>query len=473
MNNTRQHSVTRREMLRRCASGFGSLALTGLLVDSARAATKTGSESLDPRPPHFPARAKRIIFLFMHGGPSHLDSFDPKPMLDRDNGKLLSSVLSGQSAGPGAKLLSSRWKFHQRGASGLEISDLFPRIARSADDLCLIRSLHTDGQDHGQAVLNLHTGSNRQVRPSLGSWLIYGLGTENQNLPGFITISPPTLNGGPQNYGSAFLPTVFQGTPIGTEGASLDDAQIRNIRNPFLTREDQRKQLDLLQSMNREHLQTARQDRQLEGLIESYELAFRMQSAAPKATDLRSESNATLQLYGIDEPTTDSFGRQCLLARRFAQQGVRFIQVNHPFKWDQHQNLTRDHERNATEVDKPIAGLLADLKSLGMLEDTLVIWGGEFGRTPTAQGGADGRDHNPNGFTIWMAGGGVRGGFAHGATDDYGFRAAVDKVPMHDLHATLLHLLGIDHKRLTFRYAGRDFRLTDVHGEVVRAVLQS
>lgn len=428
---------------------------------------------LSPKPPHFLPRAKRIIFLFMHGGPSHLDTFDPKPLLVRDNGKLLSQdkVKAGDLIAPNSKLLASKWDFQKHGQSGLEISSVFPEVARFADDLCLIRSMHTNGQDHGQAVLRLHTGANTQLRPSVGSWLIYGLGTENQNLPGFVTISPPLVNGGPQNYGSAFLPAVYQGTPIGRENASLSEAQIRHIKNTQLSSEMQREQLDLLQQINQEHLRQAKLDSQLEGVIESYELAFRMQTEAPKLTDLSSESKATLELYGIDQQPTDNFGRQCLLARRLAQRGVRFIQVNHAFKWDQYMNLKRDLERNCLEVDKPIAALLYDLKSLGLLKDTLVLWGGEFGRTPTAQGGADGRDHNPHGFAVWLAGGGVKGGFAYGATDDYGYRALENKVHMHDLHATLLHLLGMDHTKLTYRYAGRDYRLTDVHGNVVDAIV--
>jgi len=409
----------------------------------------------------------------MHGGPSHLDTFDPKPLLVRDNGKLLSQdkVKAGDLIAPNSKLLASKWDFQKHGQSGLEISSVFPEVARFADDLCLIRSMHTNGQDHGQAVLRLHTGANTQLRPSVGSWLIYGLGTENQNLPGFVTISPPLVNGGPQNYGSAFLPAVYQGTPIGRENASLSEAQIRHIKNTQLSSEMQREQLDLLQQINQEHLRQAKLDSQLEGVIESYELAFRMQTEAPKLTDLSSESKATLELYGIDQQPTDNFGRQCLLARRLAQRGVRFIQVNHAFKWDQYMNLKRDLERNCLEVDKPIAALLYDLKSLGLLKDTLVLWGGEFGRTPTAQGGADGRDHNPHGFAVWLAGGGVKGGFAYGATDDYGYRALENKVHMHDLHATLLHLLGMDHTKLTYRYAGRDYRLTDVHGNVVDAIV--
>ncbi|MGH6630915.1 MAG: DUF1501 domain-containing protein, partial [Burkholderiales bacterium] len=355
----------------------------------------------------------------------------------------------------------------------LEISDLFPELAKRADDLCVIRSLHTEGEAHGQAVLKLHTGSENLVKPSMGSWIIYGLGTENQNLPAFLTICPTIAHGGVQNYGPAFLPAVFQGTAIGTAGEATQKAQIRHIKNPQLTPELQRKQLDFLQDLNQRHLAEAKMDSQLEAVIESYELAFRMQTEAPKLTDIGDESPETLALYGVNESATDAFGRQCLLARRFAERGVRFIQCSHSFKWDQHQNLKKDHERNALEVDKPIAGLLADLKARGLLKDTLVVWSGEFGRTPTGQGrdGRDGRDHNPHGFSVWLAGGGVKGGYAHGATDEFGFRAVTDKVHMHDLHATILNLLGLEHTKLTFRHAGRDYRLTDVHGNVVKAVL--
>jgi hypothetical protein len=463
--------ISRRDMLRRCGCGIGYLALTNLIADAARLLSAADSNPLAPRPPHFPARAKRMIFLFMHGGPSQVDTFDPKPLLIRDNGKLVSKVQPGDLIAPNSKLLASPWAFEKHGKSGLEISALFPELAKRADDLCVIRSMHTNGQDHGQAVLKLHTGSNTQVRPSLGSWLVYGLGNDNQNLPGFVTISPPVLNGGPQNYGAGFLPAVFQGTPIGAENTPLSQAQIRHIKNSLLPVAHQRQQLDLIQQMNQEHLKQAETDRQLEGIIESYELAFRMQVEAPKVTDLTGESQATLDLYGIGSGPSDNFGRQCLLARRLAQQGVRFIQVNHAFKWDQHQELKRDHERNAREVDKPIAGLLHDLAASGLLKDTLVLWGGEFGRTPTAQGNNDGRDHNPHGFSMWMAGGGVKGGLAYGATDEYGYRAVENKVHMHDLHATILHLMGLDHTKLTYRYAGRDYRLTDVHGNVVTAVL--
>ncbi|MBI2948275.1 MAG: DUF1501 domain-containing protein [Verrucomicrobia bacterium] len=471
MNPSSKVLLSRRELLRRCGCGFGYLALTSLLADAARTVLAAEANPLVPKPTHFSPRAKRVIFLFMHGGPSQVDTFDPKPLLIRDNGKLVPPDKTSGLLTPNSKLLAPHWEFHKRGQSGLEISDLFPELAKRADHLCLVRSMHTEGQDHGQAVLNLHTGSGRQVRPSMGSWVVYGLGTDNQNLPGFVTISPPAINGGPQNYGSAFLPAVYQGTPIGSDNTPLSQAQIRHIKNPKLSPEMQRQQLDLLQEINRDHLKTAQLDSQLEGVIESYELAFRMQTEVPKLTDLTTESKATLDLYGIGGGPTENFGRQCLLARRFAQHGVRFIQVNHAFKWDQHQNLKQDLERNVREVDQPIAALLHDLESLGLLADTLVLWGGEFGRTPTAQGNADGRDHNPHGFTMWMAGGGVKGGFAYGATDDYGYRAVENKVHMHDLHATLLHLLGLDHTRLTYRYAGRDFRLTDVHGNVAKGIL--
>ena len=457
--------LSRRELLKKCGCGIGYLAFSSLFSQLAAAAS---SKSLPQ--PHFTAKAKRIIFLFMHGGPSHVDTFDYKPLLKRDNGKTPPKEFMKGFFDPNAKLLGSPFEFKKQGESGLEISEIFPEIGRNADDLCLVRSMHTNGQDHTQAVLKFHTGMENQVRPSMGSWILYGLGTENQNLPGFITISPSMITGGAQNYASAFLPAVYQGTPIG-QGGTLSDAQIRHIKNSELSMAAQRKQLDFVQQLNREHLKQSGADDQIEGVIESFELAFRMQTEAPELTDLSKESKETLDMYGVDQTPTDNFARQCLLARRFAEKGVRFIQVNHAFKWDQHNQLTTDHRRNALEVDQPIAALLRDLKERGMLKDTLVLWGGEFGRTPTAQGNLDGRDHNPFGFTVWMAGGGVKPGLSYGATDDYGFAAADNKVHMHDLHATILHLLGLDHEKLTYRYAGRDFRLTDVHGQVVKAVL--
>ncbi len=462
-------------MLKRCGCGFGYLAFSSIFAAIAREALAAKSP-LAMRDPHFTPKAKRVIFLFMHGGPSHVDTFDPKPALARDEGKTLPIGFVKGFLDPNANLLASPFTFNKHGQSGLEISEIFPEIGKCADDLCLVRSMHTNGQDHTQAVLKLHTGSENQVRPSVGSWILYGLGTENQNLPGFVTLGPSAMTGGAQNFGSAFLPAVYQGTSIGrqAQNGGLTDAQIRHIKGE-LPLDLQRQQLDFVQTLNREHLERAVVDDQLEGVIESYELAFRMQTEAPKLTDLTKESPETREMYGVDQTPTDAFARQCLLARRFAEKGVRFIQVNHAFKWDSHQNLKDEHSRNAREVDQPIAALLRDLKSRGMLKDTLVIWGGEFGRTPTGQrignGGQFGRDHNPHGFTIWMAGGGVKGGMSYGETDEYGFQAMKDKVHMHDFHATVLHLLGLNHEKLTFRHAGRDFRLTDVHGNVVKAIL--
>jgi hypothetical protein len=456
--------MTRRQMLKSAGIGFGYLAFAGL-------AAADDKNPLAPKAGHHPARAKRVIFVFMHGGPSQVDTFDYKPRLQKDDGKDLPfEPAKGVSQGTGRKLLASPWKFKQHGESGLWVSELFPEVAKHVDDLCLLSGMHTEGQSHGQAVLQLHTGAQILTRPSVGAWVTYGLGSENQSLPGFVTICPTRGHGGVQNYGNAFLPAAYQGTAIGTANTPASSAQIRNIANSQLTPEQQRKQLDLLQAMNRSHLERAGSDDRIEGVIESYELAFRMQAAAPKLTDLSGESKATRALYGIDEKPTDDFGRQCLLARRFAEAGARYIQVSHSFKWDQHGNLKGGHEKNAKEVDKPIAGLLTDLKARGLLKDTLVLWGGEFGRTPVAQG-KDGRDHNPQGFSMWLAGGGVKNGFVYGATDEFGYHSIKDKVHMHDLHATLLWLLGLDHEKLTYRHAGRDFRLTDVYGRVVKEIM--
>lgn len=457
--------MTRREMLRRCGCGFGYTALSGLMAELARTAQAAEAHPLAPKDPHFKARARRVIFLFMHGGPSQVDTFDPKPLLTRDHGKAAPGT-----GGEESRLLGSHWEFARHGNSGLEISALFPELATCADDLCVIRSMHTEGQAHAQAVLKLHTGSVNQVRPSVGSWILYGLGTENQNLPGFVSLSPPSFNGGAQNYGAAFLPSMYQGTAIGSDNNALSRAEIKHVRNPKFPLEIQAQQLEFIRNLNGQYVNRAGGDSDIDAVIESFELAFRMQVEAPELTDLSGETRETLDAYGVDQQPTDPFARQCLLARRFAERGVRFIQVSHNFKWDQHNNLRQDLARNASEVDKPIAALLKDLKERGLLDDTLVIWGGEFGRTPTAQG-VDGRDHNPEGFSIWMAGGGVRGGITHGSTDDYGFKAVENPVHMHDLHATILHLLGMDHTRLTFRHAGRDYRLTDVHGNVVKAIL--
>ena len=469
---------SRRAMLERSGVGFGSLALAALLAEqqSARAASEQATEPLHPlapRTPPLPARAKRVIFLFMKGGPSHLDTFDYKPLLQRDDGKPLPFKKPRVQFAQTGMLLGSPWKFRRHGQSGGWVSELFPHVARCIDDLCVLRSLHGSNAAHGGALLKLHTGSDSFVRPSMGSWITYGLGSENRNLPGFITICPTLAHGGVKNWGSAFLPAAFQGTPIGNASLPSKNATVRHLRNQRLTTNQQRLQLDMLQRMNRAHLAETGPERNLEGRIESFELAFRMQNEMPRVEDISAESAATRQLYGLDDEVTADFGRQCLLARRFAERGVRFIQATHSdtnVQWDQHSKLREGHEKNAREVDKPIAGLLTDLKARGLLEETLVLWGGEFGRTPTAQG-KDGRDHNPEGFTMWLAGGGVQGGTRYGATDDYGYYAVENKIHIHDLHATLLYLLGLDHERLTYRYAGRDFRLTDVAGRVVHDIL--
>lgn len=466
--------LDRRTLLKQAAAGFGYLAFAGLCAEAADTPSATPGP-LSPKTPHHRPRAKRVIFLFMHGGPSQTDTFDYKPRLNRENGKpcpfqLPKGLADGESDKQLPPLLGSPWKFRRHGSSGLWVSDLLPETASCADDLCVIRSLHTEGQAHGEATLRLHTGASSLVRPSVGSWVTYGLGSENANLPGFVTICPPRAHGGVQNYSSAFLPAAYQGTAVGTADVPIAKTEIPFLKNLDLPPERQRRQLDLIQRLNREHLADARRDPNLEGLIESFELAFRMQSEAPGLMRLEDESRATRALYGIGQQETDDFGRQCLLARRFAEAGVRFVQVSTGYKWDQHKDLIDGHNKIARATDRPIAGLLKDLKGRGMLDDTLVLWGAEFGRTPFAEGG-NGRDHNPQGYTMWLAGGGVRGGMAHGETDEYGHRAVVDKVHVHDLHATVLHLLGLDHERLTYRYSGRDFRLTDVHGEVVQAVL--
>lgn len=459
---------SRRDLLRLSAAGFGSLALAGLLQDSAPAA-EVGP--LSPKPPHFAAKAKRVIFLFMHGGPSQVDTFDYKPLLERDHGKPLPFSKPRVFSAPTGNLLKSPWKFQQHGQSGAWVSELFPHVARCVDDLCIINGMHGSNSRHGGALLELHTGSDTFVRPSMGSWITYGLGTENQDLPGFITMCPTLTHGGVNAYSSAFLPAVYQGTPLGNASISSDQAKIPFIENAENQPHDlQRLELDLLRQMNQERMIETGPDSALEGRINSFELAFRMQTAAPELQDISGETEATQKMYGLDNPQTRNFGRQCLMARRFAERGVRFMQCTHSYKWDQHANLKADHGRNAMEVDQPIAALLQDLKTRGLLQDTLVLWGGEFGRTPVAQGD-DGRDHNPQGYTMWLAGGGVKPGIRHGKTDDYGYFAVENKVHLHDLHATMLHLLGMDHLKLTYKYAGRDFRLTDVHGEIVKEIL--
>ncbi len=465
----------RRHLLQRAACGFGSLALAGMCGNGHSLAA---DGALSQRLPLFAPRAKRVIFVFMQGGPSQVDTFDFKPALEQHHGELLAFRDARREAKTGMTgeetVMKSLWPFRQYGESGHWVSDLFPEIGRHVDDLCFIHSMHTNGVAHGPATLFLHTGAMNLVRPSVGAWITYGLGTENQNLPGFVTICPSSANGGPRNYSNAFLPTHYQGTTIGRAGSPATEARINHLTSSATTVDSQRRQFELLQGINREQLSAIGDDDELEAVISSYELAWQMQQHAPEILDLTQETESTQRLYGIDQEATADFGRQCLMARRLAEVGVRFIQVNYADngnnpRWDQHSNIEQ-HATHALATDKPVAGLIADLKSRGLLEDTLVWWGGEFGRNPFSQG-TDGRDHNPKGFTHFLAGGGVKAGYAHGTTDEFGHEAVTDKVHMHDLHATILHLLGMDHEQLTYEYAGRNFRLTDVAGRVVTEIL--
>ncbi|MCE9533525.1 MAG: DUF1501 domain-containing protein [Planctomycetes bacterium] len=447
--------VSRRQVLQSVSAGFGYLAFAGLTTLASAKESLLAQKS-----PLLPARARRVIFLCMRGGPSHMETFDPKPKLSADHGK--------PGRNPQGKLLGSRWKFQRAGQSGLDVVELLPETARHADKLCVLRGMHTDNENHPQALQQLHTGSFQFTRPSIGSWVLYGLGTDNQNLPGFISINPLTNLGGLRYYQSAFLPAAFSATTLGDANRPSRDPTIGDLTNPRVTAEGQRSQLDLLQQMNRTLARTTA-DPRVEGMIESYELAFRMQGEVPRVLDLTGESKETLNLYGINQTSTDIFGRQCLLARRFAEAGVRFIEITHT-DWDHHGFLNTLMPNNCRTIDRPIAGLLADLERRGLLDDTLVVWGGEFGRTPDDPT-TDGRGHNNKGYSMWLAGAGVRGGHVHGATDDYGYEAVDGKVHIHDLHATILHLLGLDHERLTYRHGGRDFRLTDVHGRVVHEIM--
>jgi len=473
--------LTRRQWLGRCGMGMGGLALAQLIggLDLLTSRTASGQDvSLNPqavKPPRLAARAKRVIHLFMNGGPSHVDTFDPKPLLEKFAGKPLPIPNLPTERRTGAAF-PSPFKFKKYGQSGIEVSDLFPRVGSCIDDICVIRSMHADVPNHEPSLLLMNCGEARLVRPSVGSWVTYGLGSENQNLPGFIVMCP---GGYPiqesQNWQAGFLPGVFQGTYIDTQYTNLEKL-ISYIRNNYEPLADQRKQLDLLLALNEQHLARRQQDAQLEARIQSFELAYRMQLDAADAFDVNREPRHILDLYG---PGTQA--RQLLIARRLLERGVRFVQVWHGAgqPWDSHDDLRDNHGRLAGECDQGIAALLIDLKRRGMLDDTLVIWGGEFGRTPTVElptpgsnaGHLNGRDHNNHGFTMWLAGGGVRGGYVHGATDETGFRAAEKPVHVHDLHATILRLLGFDHERFTYRYAGRDFRLTDVYGQVVNEII--
>jgi hypothetical protein len=461
--------MNRREALKTAACGFGYLAFAGMSGQAALASV-----------PHFKPRAKRVIFLFMQGGVSHVDSFDYKPRLEKDDGKTMSFddarvIANSGMRGSSQRVMKPLWKFEQRGQCSRWASTLFPEINRHVDDLCFIHSMQTEGVAHGPATLFLHTGSTNLVRPSMGSWVMYGLGSENANLPGFISIAPSSGNGGARNYGNAFLPAIYQGTPMGKAGSPASEATIRDLRNSQLGKEQQQRQFDLLQAFNAEQRKSLPADSEVDAVIQSYELAWKMQQNAPDILDISKETAATKKLYGIGETATDNFGKQCLMARRLSEAGVRYIQVTYGDNsanpaWDQHSNLPK-HADHARAVDKPVAGLLADLKLRGLLEDTIVWFGSEFGRTPYAEKNGTGRDHNPSGFTVWLAGGGFKPSFAFGATDEFGHYAIQDKVHMHDLHATILNQLGLDHEKLTYRYSGRNFRLTDVHGNVVKQVV--
>jgi hypothetical protein len=461
----------RRHLLRTAACGFGALAFQGMVSRLAHAA----EGALSSRSAHFTPRAKRVIFLFMQGGPSQLDLFDPKPLIARKHGEKINPPIDGYEVSIGVDkylALAPSVPIRPRGDSGMMISDLMPHLAGVADDLCLLRAVHTDNEAHAPATLQLHTGASLDVRPSMGSWLSYGLGTENQDLPSFITIHPDS---DVRTYGAGFLPAAHQGTPVDLKGG--ERAAIKYLVDDRSSPAIQRRRLDLVQKMNRRLLRRVEVDHPMEGMIASFELAFRMQAETPALVDLSGETASTRALYGVDEPATDLNARACLLARRLSEAGVRFVQVTMG-GWDHHGDIRHALPQSCMGSDKPVAGLIRDLKSRGLLEDTLVVWSGEFGRTPWSQDlsgtspiDTHGREHQPDSYCAWLAGGGVKAGHTHGETDDFGFRPVAGKVHLHDLHATMLHLLGLDHERLTYRHAGRDYRLTDVEGRLVNEVL--
>jgi len=453
----------RRTAIKTISSCFGSLAFAAMATKKSVA--DDPANPLAAKKSHFQARAKRVIFLSMRGAPSTVDMFDHKPQLSKDTGK------AGKFGG--GKLLGSPWKFKQHGKSGIWMSSLLPNLGTVADELCMLHGMHCDQPNHSEATVAVHTGNAQFVRPSVGAWSLYGLGTMNSNLPGFIVLGQA---GEAQNYGSSFLPAVYQGTAIGASSASgrarrsaNQALTVPNIKNPNMDREAQRIQLDFIQSLNQAKLKRDEQQAQVEGMIQSMELAFTMQTTMPELLDLSNESEATKRMYGIGDDSTDKFGRHCLLARRMVESGVRFIEVVNS-GWDHHNNLKSEMEDHCAQIDKPITGLIADLKRRGLLEDTLVVWAGEFGRTPHGQG-SDGRNHNNKGYTTFMAGGGVKRGFSYGSTDEYGYDAVEGKMHTHDWHATMLHLMGMDHEKLTYNHAGRDFRLTDVAGKVAKDIL--
>lgn len=474
--------LSRRALLQQCGMGMGFVGLAGLMsLDRVSAAERAAVEAsaiasaaagntlpLAPRKPQFPGRAKQVIHLFMNGGPSQVDTFDPKPLLDQYHGKPL-PVQNLRTERKTGAAMRSPFKFQKYGQSGLEVSELLTKTAQHIDEICVVRSMYADVPNHEPSLMLMNCGEGRMPRPSMGAWVTYGLGSENQNLPGFIAMCPggyPIVS--TQNWRSAFLPGAYQGTYIDTQHTSVEKL-IANIRNARLSPQEQRKQLDLVRELNEAHRQERGGASALDARTQSFELAYRMQSEALEAFDINGETQATRDLYG-----SGTHGRQLLITRRLIERGVRFVQVwsgaGQP--WDNHDNLEKQHRDLCTQWDQPIAALLTDLKQRGLLESTLVLWGGEFGRTPVAELPAlNGRDHNHYGFTCWMAGGGVRGGYAHGATDEFGFKAVDKPVHVHDLHATIMHLLGFDHEKLTYRYAGRDFRLTDIHGKVVNELL--
>ncbi|RCS49460.1 DUF1501 domain-containing protein [Bremerella cremea] len=452
---------TRRDVLQRSACGFGWLAFAGMAGRTALSAQSTQTQGpLAPKVPTLPQRAKRVIFLCMSGAPSHVDLLDYKPRLNRDTGK------PGPRAG--SQLLGSKWRFSQHGQSGHWMSELLPKLAQQADKLCIVPSMQTDLPAHPQAFIKLHTGTAQFVRPSMGAWTLYGLGTENQNLPGFVSLTPPSGFGGATNYGSSFLPAIYQGTRIGQNDRPIRHASVANLQGRS-SRSDQRAELDFIQTLNRDKQNRDSVNPDVEGVIQSYELAFRMQQEMPQVLDISRETSVTQHAYGIDKDPTDDMGRKCLLARRLVEAGVRFVEITHG-NWDHHFDLNNKLQKSCREVDQPIAALLADLEQRDLLRDTLVVWTGEFGRTPYAEG-QDGRDHNTKAFTMWMAGGGIKPGITYGRSDDYGYEAVENPVQIADLHATILATLGLDHKALTYRHAGRDFRLTDVKGNVIEEIM--
>ncbi|WP_435010704.1 DUF1501 domain-containing protein [Tundrisphaera lichenicola] len=465
------HEFNRRALLQRSAMGLGALGLGGLLADQgAFAGPVEAGDALGVKIPHFPGKAKRVIHFFLNGGPSHVDTFDPKPALAKYAGQPAPETLTTERKTGAA--FPSPFKFQKYGQSGIEVSELFAKTAQHIDDIAVIRSMYAQVPNHEPSLMLMNCGDSVLPRPSVGAWVMYGLGTENQNLPGFIAMCP---NGYPikdaENWRSGFLPGIYQGTFVDPQYTEVDKL-IENIRSPHASRDTQRRQLDLLKTLNAEHRES-RLDSRLNSRIQSFEMAFRMQMEAAEAFDLNREPQAIRDLYG-----PGVHGRQTLIARRLLERGVRYVQLWHGASqpWDNHAQIEQNHRKLAGEIDQPIAALLTDLKQRGMLEDTLVIWGGEFGRTPTVELNGDGksqlgRDHNHYGFSVWMAGGGIKGGTVHGATDDFGFKAVQDRTSVHDLHATILHLLGFDHERLTYRYAGRDFRLTDVSGKVIKPIV--